>query len=378
MKKAGYRETFIFIAGATPQVITETIYALAMMTPPVHPDEIYIITTKTGEKMIEDALIKSDVMKNLTEEYNLPSFSLKETSFVLPVDSSGNPLNDIRNESENEAIGNLITSFIKEKSSNMATRLHCSIAGGRKTMSFYLGSAMQLFGRQWDKLYHVLVTPEFESNPEFFYKPKKDKVIKANGKSLNTKDAEITLAELPFIRLRNKLSLEGSGFRELVDEGQKEIDIAMVLPELKVKLSEGMVSIGQKTIKLTPVQLMIYTAYLKQKLNRCKFSERSYCLDCTECFPSLLELATKPALEEMAKDYMIVCPSRVNDLLYKHKEGLSPEIIRQAISKIKKAMNEQLNDETMTSYYSITTSLRGYSNTKHGVRVEKSKIRMES
>ncbi|WP_442891844.1 CRISPR-associated ring nuclease [Dissulfurispira sp.] len=40
-------------------------------------------------------------------------------------------------------------------------------------MSFYMGAALQLFGRPWDRLYHVLVTPEFESNPEFFTSQRK-------------------------------------------------------------------------------------------------------------------------------------------------------------------------------------------------------------
>jgi len=322
-------------------------------------------------------LTGSGILKKLCDEYSLPPVPLSEDSFVIPLDASGNPLDDIRNDSENEFMGNLVTSFIRDRAADPSTRLHCSIAGGRKTMSFYLGAAMQLFGRPWDKLYHVLVSPEFESTPEFFYKPKHERTIDVNGRRLNTGDAEITLAELPFIRLRNKLSIDGSGFRELVREGQKEIDIAMVQPELRVKLSERSVKIGQKTIKLTPMHLMIYAGYLKYKLYRCKYPERPYCYDCTECFPSLLEFATKTALEEMAKDYMIMSPSKVDDLLYRYKHGLSPEVIRQAISKIKKAITEQLADETLASYYSITTSLREYASSRHGVRVEKSKIRIE-
>ena len=377
MKKTGYKETFIFIAGATPQVITETIYALAMKNPPVYPDEVNIITTNKGRAIVEDALTGSGILKKLCDEYDLPSLSLSEDSFVIPLDASGNPLDDIRNDSENEFMGNLVTSFIRDRTADPSTRLHCSIAGGRKTMSFYLGAAMQLFGRPWDKLYHVLVSPEFESTHEFFYKPRKNRTIMVDGRRLNTGDAEITLAELPFIRLRNKLSLNGSGFGELVKEGQKEIDIAMVQPELRIKLSERTVRIGQKMLRLSPMHLMIYTGYLKYKLYRCKYPERPYCLDCTECFPSLLEFATKPALEEMAKDYIIICPSRVDDLLHRYKDGLSLEVIRQAISKIKKAITEQLADETLTSYYAITTSRREYAGSRHGVRVEKSKIRIE-
>jgi len=377
MKKTGYKEIFIFITGSTPQVITESICALALKKPPVHPDEIFIITTCKGKTIAENALIGKGILKKLCEEYHLPQISLKESSFIVPADCSGKEIEDIRDEDENEAIGDLITSFVREKTADPLARLHCSIAGGRKTMSFYLGSAMQLFARPWDRLYHVLVSPEFESNPEFFYKPEKNRVIDVNGKRLNTKDAVITLAELPFIRLRNKLSLEGTGFKELVKEGQKEIDMAMVQPELRIMLTERSIAIGRKEIKLSPFHLMIYLAYLKRKLHHCKHPERLYCSDCTDCFPSLLDLSTKTALEEMAKDYMKMSPSKAEDLLYKYKDGLSHEAIRQAISKIKKTIGNELNDEALSSCYAITSPRREYANTRHGVRVEKGKIRIE-
>lgn len=390
MKKTGYKNIFIFITGSTPQVITETIYALAMKKPPVYPDGIFIVTTCKGKALAEKALFDRGVLKTLTDEYDLPPIAIKEISFIIPTDCSGNLLDDIRDEAENEAMGDLITSFIREKTKNPSYKLHCSIAGGRKTMSFYLGAALQLFGRPWDKLYHVLVTPEFESNPEFFYKPKRDRIITplnppldkgGDGglKQLHTKDAEIVLAELPFIRLRDKVSLDGKGFKKLVEEGQKEIDMAIVQPELILNLQEKLLQIGDKAIRLTPANLMIYTAYIRYKLNHCKYPERQYCCECTDCFPSLVDLTTRPALEEMAKDYKIMYPSRVDDMLNKkeYKTGLTHEVVRQAISKIKKEIEKSLADETLSSYYSITTSLRGYGTSRHGIRAEKSKIRIE-
>lgn len=377
MEKARYKEVFVFIAGSTPQVITETICSLAALKPPVYPDELCIITTTKGKEIAESSFFKKGIMKKLIDEYGLSSLSLNRIFFIIPKDNSGVELEDIRNSDDNELMGDLITSFIKEKTSDLSARLHCSIAGGRKTMSFYLGAALQLFGRPWDKLYHVLVSPEFESNPDFFYKPKKDRTIECSGKKMSTKNACITLAELPFIRLRNKLSLEGASFRELVEEGQREIDIAMIQPELKVMLRDSALRIGQKTIRLTPLHFVIYLAYLKQKTNHCKYPERPYCYDCTDCFPSLLELSTKAALEEMAKNYMQISPSKVHDLLYRHKEGLSQENLRQAISKIKRIMLEQLKDESLASCCAITTAFRGYANTRHGIRIEKGKIRLE-
>ena len=124
-------------------------------------------------------------------------------------------MEDIREVSHNESLGDFIADFVRDRTEDPSVRLHCSLAGGRKTMSFYLGSALQLFGRTWDKLYHVLVTPEFESHPDFYYKPKKNRVLELkdnNGKvlrRLHTKNAQISLAELPFVRLRDKIPLGG-------------------------------------------------------------------------------------------------------------------------------------------------------------------------
>ena len=164
-----FKEIFIFVAGTTPQIITETIYALTQKYNAVNPDEIFIITTSAGRKRIEDTLLKQGVLKGLVREYNLPDISLTEDSFIIVRDETGKEIDDIRDEVENEIMGDLITSLIQKLTADNGVRLHCSLAGGIKTMSFYLGAALQLFGRPWDKLYHVLVTPEFETNQAFFY-----------------------------------------------------------------------------------------------------------------------------------------------------------------------------------------------------------------
>lgn len=213
-----FRDILIFVAGATPQLITETLYALAMKDPPVQPEELYIITTTTGRQRIRNTLADRGLLKQLLDEYELPFIELTPDSFVFIKDKTGKELEDIRDESENEATGNVICALLHRLTSDPQTRLHCSLAGGRKTMSFYLGAALQLFGRPQDRLYHVLVTPEFESNPEFFYKPKNDREIEGrtpDGRTakLNTRDAAISLADLPFIRLGSRLSLKGKGFR---------------------------------------------------------------------------------------------------------------------------------------------------------------------
>jgi len=380
MEERKFKEVLIFVAGTTPQIITETIYALIHKNPPVYPDEVFIITSSYGKNLIIKNLLKPGIFSEFCKEFGIQESLLDQDSIIVVKDSKGNELDDVRNGQENECLGDFITEFIKEKASEHSTRLHCSLAGGRKTMSFYLGSALQLFGRSWDKLYHVLVSPEFESNSDFYYKPKKNRVLKKDGKQLNTKDAQIFLAELPFIRLKDKIPLNSKSFKELVSEGQKEIDTALTQPFISIRLKEGIVSIGNKNIELKPFHIVFYTHLLRQKLERCPYPDKLYCGNCYDCFIQINDLAAPGITEIMAKDYEIIYgqhSDHVYNFRTKWKDGIDLSKLRSDRSKINKDIIENLEDETLATYYTIT-SLRKWGGTRFGVRVEKGKIRIES
>ena len=66
-------------------------------------------------------------------------------------------MDDARSREDQEALGDFIIAKVAELTSDPKTCIHASIAGGRKTMTFYLGYAMSLFGRIQDELSHVLV-----------------------------------------------------------------------------------------------------------------------------------------------------------------------------------------------------------------------------
>lgn len=379
MKNDKQRTLLIFVAGTTPQIITETIYAMIHKTPPIYPDEVHIITSSQGKKLIIKNLLESGVFSRFCKEFRIKESILNKDSIIVVKDHEGNELDDIKDQHHNECVGNFITNFIREKTIDQSVTLHCSLAGGRKTMSFYMGSAMQLFARPWDKLYHVLVTPEFESNPDFYYKPKKDRILKKDSKALYTKNAEIFLAELPFIRLRGKIPLNGKSFKELVEEGQREIDTALTQPYIKINLKNQSIYIGNTPIDLVPLHIMIYSHFIKRKIEDCKCKDKIYCLDCNECFATISDLSTKSAFERMLNDYRILYhnqPYRADDLRAKTKEGMSPEVLRSNISKINREIKEQLNDETLLPFYSISTE-RQYAGSRYGVKVEKGKIRIE-
>ncbi|MCX7793203.1 MAG: CRISPR-associated ring nuclease Csm6 [Thermodesulfovibrionales bacterium] len=382
MKEEKFKEVFIFVAGATPQIITETLYALVTKEPPVYPDEIFVITTSTGKKAIEDAFFERRIFEEFKKEYGIPEIPLTKDSILVIKNAFGEELQDIRDKEDNTLAGNFITSFIRDKAKDTRSRLHCSLAGGRKTMGFYLGSALQLFGRPWDRLYHVLVSQEFESNPEFFYKPKLNKIIKARRSDgeiieLNTDNAKIELAELPFIRLGSKIEFHGKEFEELVEEGQKEIDIAMLQPVLQVNLRERTVMVGSHTVEMIPVHLMIYTAFLRQKTEHCKYPERLYCLECIDCFPVLIDFSSRQALEKMAEDYKKIYwgqPFKAEDLKEKWRDGIGIESLRQYITKINKAIKDEI-DERYLPFCQIS-SFKIYGATRYGIRIEKTKIKI--
>ncbi len=184
---------------------------------------------------------------------------------------------------------------------------------------------------------------------------------------------------MPFIRIKNKIPLSGKSFKELVEEGQKEIDTALTQSFLKINLRERTVYIGDSPVDMVPLQLMIYTTYLRQKIDHCKNPENVYCLNCSDCFLPIVDILSRSALEKMSRDYRTIYsiqPGRADDLLDKSKEGLRMEILRSNISKINRTIKEQLMNDTLLPYYTIT-AIKQYAGSRYGVRVEKGKIRIE-
>jgi CRISPR-associated protein Csx14 len=376
-----FREILVLIVGSTPQVVTETIYALSQQSPPIHPDEIHIITTAPCRRRIEETLIDGGILERFCTEYALPPIRLTDDSFIVLLDRNGAELDDIRTVEANEAAGDQVAHFVRQKAAEPNCRLHCSLSGGRKSMSYYMGVAFQLFARQWDKLYHVLVSPEFELNEHFFYKPKANQRIEARYRDgsvrhLETDNAEITLIELPLIFLRDKITVGGNGVREMVFEGQKHIDAATVQQPLRINLAERRLTIGGTPVKLAPVQLMIYAAFLRRKLQQTCDGERTYCFECHGCFVPIGELSDRATLEAMVADYDRMHannPFKREDLLVKWKHGFEEAHLRQNISKINQTLAKQLPDPTLLPIYKIE-SARKYAHSRYGIRIEKEHI----
>jgi hypothetical protein len=136
----------------------------------------------------------------------LPPIRFTADTIHVLEDAGGRPLEDIRSPDDNRRAADGITGIIREFTADPDCALHVSIAGGRKTMGFFLGYALSLYGRPQDKLSHVLVSEPFESSGGFYYPTPTSRVLEMpGGRLVDTASAQVTLAELPFVSLRHGL-----------------------------------------------------------------------------------------------------------------------------------------------------------------------------
>jgi CRISPR-associated protein (TIGR02584 family) len=203
------RRILLAVTGLSPQVVTETLYALVRQTPfPFVPTEIHLITTADGAERARLALLSDEPgwFHRLRQDFSLPGIAFDEQSIHIIRTPDGRPLSDIRSPADNLLCADRITDLVREFSSDPTSALHVSISGGRKTMGFFLGYALSLFGRAQDRLSHVLVSEPFENSWNFFYPTPYENVIQTSDNKLaDARNAEIGLAEIPFVALREGL-----------------------------------------------------------------------------------------------------------------------------------------------------------------------------
>jgi CRISPR-associated protein (TIGR02584 family) len=292
------KHILLCVAGGTPAIITETLWALKDKE---RVDEIRVITTLEGREKIltgkingrgaaDESLLDKDhgqFYKFLHEfpeagnirfdENCLYLLTTNKTGVPSPRDDDQERLKDILTDKDNEKAANQICEIVRELADDKSVRIHASIAGGRKTMSLYLMAAMQLFGRNDDAMSHVLVSKEAEFGaPKFFYKTRqREPVLDPNGKpktkpdgsALTTADINIYLAQIQFIRLRGigaKLldpNKPMTNYGELVIKAQSELEFLENANELRLIPKEQTLKIANRDAKLSLRQMFVYTMF---------------------------------------------------------------------------------------------------------------------
>lgn len=265
------RRVLALAVGLTPQVVTETVYALAVTRePPWVPTEIRLLTTAEGAMRARLMLLDEETghFHRLCADCGLQGKVRFGEGDITVIEAAGQRLHDIRTPAENAAAADAITAFVRELCADDEAAVHVSIAGGRKSMGYYMGYALSLFGREQDRLSHVLVNEPFESLPDFFYPPARPKVVFAVGsRPATTADARIELAEIPFVRLRAGLPanlLSGAAsFGDTVDAASRSFGPA----RLRFEAEGSAVQAGAVRVMLPPL-LWAWYAVMAQARRR--------------------------------------------------------------------------------------------------------------
>ena len=133
-----------------------------------------------------------------------------------------------------------------------------------------LGYALSLYGRVQDRLSHVLVSAPFESHPQFFYPTVRSRVIHTphpHNRPHDTREAKVTLAVIPFVRLREELPdtlLDGEvRLGDAVNAAQRAIGPM----ELVIDLPGRRLRAGGRAIGLSPL-LLAFLAWLARRRMR--------------------------------------------------------------------------------------------------------------
>ena len=251
-------------------MVTETLYALAVRrTPPWVPTEVILLTTAEGAERARLSLLSDDPgwFHRLLQDYQLPAIAFDPSRIEILADAGAAPLPDIRGPEDNEIAADAITERVRLLTADPDTALHVSIAGGRKTMGYYAGYALSLFGRPQDRLSHVLVSEPFESSWAFFYPTPRSRVITTRDNTLaDSAEARVTLAEIPFVSLRDGLPerlLRGQArFGDTVAAARR----ALAPPSLVLDLAAGRIQAGGEGIVLPPASLAFYALMARRRL----------------------------------------------------------------------------------------------------------------
>ena len=261
------RRIFLSAVGLTPQVVTESLYVLANARPSFVPDEIHLLTTEEGRRRI-DLMLKQG-LADLASDLDCPVLAeaLSPSSIHVIHGADGNPLTDINRDVDNEAAANTICSLVRSLTADPATQLHVSIAGGRKTMSFLVGYALSLYGRPQDTLSHVLVNDPFQTQPDFFFPPRTPRVLLAHGaRPVSTDEALITLAEIPFVRLRHGIPADLLAGTTTYGETVARVQRAFAAPHLHLDIQRRKLVCQDVVVSLPPLLLAFYACFIFRRV----------------------------------------------------------------------------------------------------------------
>lgn len=381
MKPTDYtRRILLAVTGLSPQVVTETLYALATSREVRWiPTEIHLITTREGAERVRHSLLNPEHghFHGLCRDYNLPAIDFTKENVHKVLDHLANPLEDIRSERDNQCCADAITERVRELTADPESSLHVSIAGGRKTMGYYLGYALSLYGREQDRLSHVLVNTPYESHPDFYYPTKKSHLIYTRGdrpRAYEAKEAQVFLAEIPFVRLRDGLPLSLLNGRTSFSQTVSAAQWALGPDELVVDLENRCLLVSGVLIENIPAAELSFYSWMARRCMEKSGPVRYDEVDQDQGIASAFLSEYRSVVGEFSGDY-----ENTEKSLFNKKKGfwnLKQGDFEYRKSRANKVLKQNLPHQ-LSKRYEIT-SIVGRPKTRWGLRVPPEAVRYGS
>lgn len=279
------------VVGLTPAIVTETVWALCMdEARDVQIVDIVMVTTSEGAKDCAQVGARLEQMA-----LDWPQLAARLAGVATRVevvkDAQGAALPDLRTSEELERLELLLRELIYTFTLEGEPRLHASLAGGRKTMSYYTGSLMSLFARDEDGVSHVLVSQRWAEQAGFLYplpaaceEPRAWFTERGVEQPHHASEAVVELCEVPLLRLRlllgKKLTREHLlkySFEDLMRLAQREVDPG---PQVVVERADWSIWIdGVELTSLSPTEHLVLARalMLHHELGGAAFSALELC-----------------------------------------------------------------------------------------------------
>jgi CRISPR-associated protein (TIGR02584 family) len=363
------------VCGLSPQVITETLYALHQDQRTV--DAIHVITTRSGKEKIYSGLLcgKTGPYYQYLKDFgmNPTDIAFGHDHIHVITDENGNEIPDITDEKDNERLLKKCLELTFHLTKNPDHAVFFSIAGGRKTMSACLSLAAQMYGRTQDRMFHVLVSPEFESSRDFYYPPKESREIELMDETRQpylkkTEFARINLVPLPFVSIRDQLSSDM--LKRPKDPATLMMSLIKDAPSrLRVNLASRKITHKKMEEDLYPTHMAIYAFFAMLK-KACKKGGES-CGVCMECFLGLPEIMDRK--DEITDIYKRICGSRpVEEMSKTGIKKLDDINFNSYKSKINRVLKNKFGMYAIKDLEIASIGKRP--NTRFGIRMDKSRI----
>lgn len=290
------RRILMCVSGMSPAVITETLFVLLTQDIPFVPDEIHVVTTATGKGKVLETLLKPHTghFYQMMHDYSPGTFirfdadtvhvigqtrqvvTASTASWLPGLIAATGPqfedveLDDITSDADNKAAADTIYRVMRELKNVPSTKLHASVAGGRKSMSFYMGHAFSLLADIDDTLSHVLINDPFENSQlNFFYPPRRPLDLewtdsKGEVRTVSTDQADVKLAELSVLKLGGLMGKDWPAkAKTSFDFAVRLAQAALAVPNLVLKIEDdvGFLEVCGECIELPPQQFAVFALY---------------------------------------------------------------------------------------------------------------------